>query len=214
MDRQAIRERGRLAIYETDAANSHFYDTDLNKWLDDWQEDMAAWLQWPRAEATVDGNSLLDTRDYAIDVSKVLRILKVYFNKVPLEMVGEDYLDRYDKEWRNAVSDKPIYAYMIDTDVLGLYPPPSADYVGKEILIKYVRRPTAFALDATEPDLPGPYHTTGGLYLAWQANISVGNTEEGKRLFAMYNGMRGELKSRVKAVERKEGWEWTGEDRG
>lgn len=208
MTRDEIVANARKLIYETDSSNSHFTPEEMITWYEDWHRDVALWSKWPRAEATVTGGSIVGQSTYPIDVEKVLEILKVYYKGKPLDMKTVDFLDEFDPEWRSVNDDDPIYAYMMDSDVIGLYPAPKT--AADEIRLRYVKIPNESTTGNDVPDVAMGYHISGGLYIAAQAHRSIGNSDEADKLDVMYMLKKKEVKGAIKSPEKQQGWDWSG----
>lgn len=200
-----LKDRIRRLVAQTDPNNSNLSDSDLNDFIDDWLIDMAAWLEYPRAEATYDGGSVLDAASYAIDKKLVLKLLRVNYDQNPLVLTTEDFLSRVRPKWRSDSNGTPEYALLIDNDVLLLHPKPNAS--GKEILIRYVRIPTLPTADTDSFDLPVPLQITGKFYGASMFFASIGKNEEAALMLKIYESTRHTLRSASTIQLAKGGWE-------
>ena len=208
MTRDEIIANARKLIYETDSSNSHFTPEEMIAWYEDWHRDIAMYSKWPKAEATVTGGSIIGQSTYPIDASKVLEILKVYYNKKPIEMKTVEFLDEIDPEWRTVEDDDPEYVYMMDSDVIGFYPAPKT--AGDEIRLRYVKIPNKSTVGMDVPDVSVGYHISGGLYIAAQALRSIGNSDEADKMDTLYMLKKKEVKGAIKSPEKQQGWDWGG----
>ena len=210
MTRDQIITNSRKLIYETDSSNSHFTPEELTDWYEDWHRDIASFSKWPRAEATVTDGSVIGQSTYQIDATKVLQIQQVYYAGKPIDMKSMEFLDEYDDDWRSVTNNTPLYAYMKDSDVLGLYPAPKV--TADEIRVRYVKIPNVSTVGTDVPDVSVSYHITAELYIAAKAHRSIGNIDEADRYDGLYNSKRMEVKGLVKIPEKRDGWDWVAGD--
>jgi len=211
MTRDEIIANARKLIYETDSDNSHFTPEEMVAWYEDWHRDVALWSKWPKAEATVTNGSVISQSTYPIDATKVLEILKIYYAGKPLDMKTIEFLDDINPGWRSVTNDTPIYSYMMDSDVIGLYPAPKV--AEDEIRVRYVKIPNASTTGLDVPDISVGYHTSGELYIAAKAHRSIGNSEEADKMDTLYILKKKEIKGAIKSPEKQQGWDWSGAGR-
>lgn len=206
MDRSTIRTRARVLFNQTDAANSSVSDATLNNFIDDWQTEMATFIKWPRGEATLSGGSVSGTQTYSIDLTRVLEILAVYYDKSALKLVDEKFITSLDNKWRDASSGTPAWAFMIDTDVLAFQPKP--DTSGKEVRLRYVRVPSSLSADTSTPDLPVALHITAPYYVASMAYVAMGDPEKSAVMYNLYLATRKAIVANARQVMAIDRWLW------
>ena len=203
--RSDIIDRSRRLIAQVDTTNSNFLAAELNDFVDDWLIDMATWLEYPRAEATFDGGTVSGQLSYSIDKTLVLKILNVYRDKAPLIVTTEEFIKQLNPKWRDAASGTPEYAFLIDNDVLAVWPKDNTS--AKELLLRYVRLPTLPTADSDTFDLPVPLQKTGQFYVAAMAEASRQEVERATWFLNIYRNTRQLLRAQSTIQIVKHGWE-------
>lgn len=223
--RSDIRTQARTVLSETDSANSHFTDAQLDEYIDQSQTYMATMIEYPRKFAT--GTQAIDgTARYALPTD-VLVVLSVFFGDTsiqndifPLEMIREETLTNLYPGWLDAtVSTKgrPLYAVIIDRSTLLIQPRPDTTNAAtnKKIYINYVYVPAALTSDSDSPDLPLPYHDIIQFHVAHLAYLKLQLPDMAAKMIALFADKAKSIKATVVRESRQNlGWEWGVSDGG
>jgi hypothetical protein len=142
-----LRARVRAVLRDDDA---HFIaDEDINAWLNEGQDDVAARTKYLQKTIT--------QVDVQFTADSELALPADFLSVVLLELPGYGYreakfLDQHEfSRWFNGVAYPPETYFSIRGDKLRLVPKAG---VATEFILTYARKPVALAADGTECDLP------------------------------------------------------------
>jgi len=172
---QQIRSQTRVLISETDEANSHFSNSELNSFTNQAINFLTTLIEYPRDIVEIqveDGVGI-----YSL-LSDTLIIRTAYFGDVnvkddikPLKVLTEETLKELFPTWLDETTDtrgRPRYLILLNRKQIFIYPRPDTaeSASGKKVILGYIFRPTDLSADGDTPDLPTPYHTLLQFYAA------------------------------------------------
>lgn len=217
--RSEIRSQCRVILNETDSANTHFSDTNINEYIDQAQTFLASLIEYPRKFSS-GTQAIDDTAKYALPTDNLI-IISIYFGDIsiandihPLQIVSEEVLTSMFPQWLDATSStkgRPQYAVVIDRNDILLYPRPDSENsaTGKKIYIDYVYVPASLASDSASPDLPLPYHNLIQFYVAHLAYLRLQQQDASIQSLKIFAEKVKALKSVVvKETQQSLGWQW------
>ena len=201
--RQQIRSQLRTLLNETDTANTHFSDSELNEYINQAQSYLAVLIEWPRDFVEIQTEENIGS--YTL-LSDTLIIRTAYFgdkntsgNIRPLIVTTEEALKAMFPSWLDETTSsqgKPNYLILLDKRTIHVYPRPNAaeSASGKKIVLDYIYNPANMGTDADQPDLPTPYHNFLQFYAAHLAYLRLQNQ-------VMSDRMAKDFVTKVKSIE-------------
>ena len=207
-----IRVQGRALVSEVDANNSQISDAEFNTFIDMWQRNLAALVEWPRAEAT--SSTVLGQSTYGTptDLLSFIKIFLTDENSKEYELKPTTIQELnvlYGDRWKSEDNGQPKHYFLSDSDVFGIIPPPNSTFATKTLRLLYVIVPAALTADGDTPDLPTVYHDTGQYFAAAHALYKIGKIHEGDNMLRKYFEIVKLLRTQVtKQSQELTAWRW------
>jgi hypothetical protein len=173
------REQLRSAVRRElmDPNNTFWTDTELNLYLDDWQQEVQEELEF------VWGTATLTTTDSTFALTdlgtNILRPDHFIWNNVRLSPRSKNDLDAWRPYWREADPASPYVCYEVDSGTYGLWPPP--DSAGT-LSVEYPRILT-FSSDIAPMDLPAWTRYSAINYCTYRAYERYGPNHDLNRAY-------------------------------
>lgn len=209
-----IRTATRRILNITDVNSNLITTAELTEWTNMWLRDIAAWLEYPKIEATA--NSVEGQANYNLPTDFML-LEEAFINvngtdETPLDEVSQrDLRTRFGPTWREDANGQPKAIYFVDNAVFGIHPPPNAANSGANFIrIFYIAIPTALVQPSDTPDLHETMHDTAPFFVAGMASLKLKKMKDHDRFKFTYLRKRKELKNPVmKLAKGLKGWRWS-----
>lgn len=140
-------------------------DSELNGYIDRWQDRVNAQLEfiWGSATTTHTNTATVGTSAIASDIE---RIDQIYFNDRRLVFKSKEELELLDRDWRGfATTTSPPVVYEDDIENLAFWPPATGTYT----LATYYVKELSFAADTSTQALPAWTRYSAIPYCAFRA---------------------------------------------
>jgi len=189
-----LRTQVRRYINESDAANSHFTDPEINDYLNQGVTFLGTQMEWPEQvdQATAVQNQTL----YQLP-DDFIALVDVYFDNHKLIVLERPDLGQISPVWQNDPAGIPTIAYRDNRNTIGLYRTPDASQDGKTIQIQYIHLPATVSADTDVPDLHTAFQMCLPFYAAFCCDYKLGNDKRAESHLANYDRHRKALLSKV-----------------
>lgn len=194
--RPALLTQTRALIDETDSDNSHFTDSQIYLDINQAIRYLGTDLEWPIQ--TAQATAVTDQAVYTLP-EDFISLMDVFYDNSQLVIVERADLAHLRRDWQNAESGLPGYAYKSDNRKFGVYPKPSSDHTAESevIQIQYVKIPADLEDDITAPDLHAAFHDCLPFYAAFLLEHKMGNDKRAQVNLSLYETHKKRLTSRV-----------------
>lgn len=210
-----LRARTYDRLRET-SADSHFSDSQINSYLNEAQDYIAAMGSPP------DKNNLsapipvtINTGDYT-NPSDDLYLQQAYFGTTtnssdvfPLRIVTKEIMKDLFPNWMDATiaaAGTPKYIFRKDFNTLSLFPRPDSTNAGKNIYLFYGDVPTDMVSDIDTPSVASPFHNCLPFYACRLAYYALTNPTMAKEMFSAfmtdYNAIKDNVNKEAEEVFR------------
>jgi hypothetical protein len=189
-----LRTAVRRYINETDSANSHFQDSEINDYLNQAVTFLGTQMEWPEQvdQATaVSGQTLYQLPD------DFIAVVDCYFNNQKLIFLERADLGEITPGWQNDPPSTPKIAYRFNRNTIGLYPTPDSLQSGYTLQIDYIHLPATLSSDTDIPDLHTAFQMCLPFYAAFLCDYRLGNNKKADMHLQKYDQHRKALMSKV-----------------
>ena len=213
----SIRTDTRRLINETNTANTHCSETELNSWINMWQADIGIFLGLPKKSSRITTTVNIATYTLPSDFSYALEVFydqSLSGGEIKLEGTDQSELEiLYSREWRQDASSDPFHYYFpgVETstvEVIAVHPPPNAANAGSNrIRLFYVAMAPTLSDDTDQPTIPDAYHNSAQYFTSALCFLKMGEIASYDRTVLAYREMRQIYKDqienrKIKAKER------------
>ena len=215
----AVRTQLRLILNETDNANSHFTDAQLDGFINQAQTFMATYIEYPRTIASAQVTA--GTADYTLPTDWI-SILAVYFGDlsisndvIVLRIINEESLKTIRPGWLETASGsrgRPQFVHIKNRTTLTLIPTPDTDNAttGKKYHLNYIKLPTTLTVDSDIPELPLPYHDFLQFYAAHLCYLVLQVQAMADKMFSDFTAKMKAVQAEVSKESKEQmAWQWT-----
>lgn len=187
MLRSLMMTQARKLANDTDSSNPFHSDTELESFIDDWGIDLAAYIQWPRAQQTItfaqgDGpnaGSITNAKNLNTDI---IEILSVFLENTTSGVTSrlrprrEHEMQSYDPQWRYPTGQAiPNFYVILDgpAEQAANWPleqvtvdKPCSE--ARTMRIHYIQAPAASTTTTNSPIFQPQYHKSGVYFMVSQ----------------------------------------------
>lgn len=189
-----LRTATRRYINETNPANSHFTDGQLNDYLNQAVTFLGTQMEWPEQ---VDQAVAVTNQSLYQLPSDFLELVDIYFNGQKIIILDRADLGQISPSWQNDPASIPKVAYRFNNDTIGMYPVPDSTQNGFIIQIQYIHLPATLLLDTDVPDLHTAFQMCLPFYAAFLCDYGLGNDKKADMHLQKYDQHRKALMSKV-----------------
>lgn len=190
-----LRLQTRRLLDEEDTTNTHFTDTELNDYLNQGTAFLGVDLEWPIQTSVA--TTVLSQVLYALP-DDFVELTEAYLDNKRLFVCQRDDLSSMGgTTWQDAEDGAPYAIYKADNAVVGLFPPPNADYAALDLQVQYVKVPETMTSDVDIPDLHIAYQVCLPFYAAYMGEGKLGNDKKAALHLQSYTLHKRALMSKV-----------------
>lgn len=207
-----LRLATRRYINETNTANTHFVDSELNDYINQGVQFLATEMEWNLITDTAIANTNQSLYTLPNDF---IELVDVYFNNQKIIILDRVDIGTVAPSWQTDPSSIPRICYRFDRQTIGLYPAPDISQNGFLIQITYVQLPSELITDTDVPMVHTAFEVCLPFYAAYICEHKLGNDSRSERNLQMFDTHRKKLMSIVDKFSddlKRFRWAWNSRD--